>query len=244
MPDAADQLAEFKQPVTAANAACAASRLLEFDPQTFRDCFDREPFTLRHHLLGNSLFTLERLTALARFIEARPNQVYADAGVADLNQRWDQSQHPSASLAETVEKIAGNDTWIILRPLELDPAYQLVLNQCLSELRYGIGDDWGRPIWRENAIVFLTSSRRVSTHISIANAISSCNYRAKRRFTSSIARIAKYCPNQNSNATGQWTRTRHATSRSIRSARAPFACGPATACTFRSIARIGCRTTI
>ncbi|HLW72177.1 MAG TPA: cupin-like domain-containing protein [Candidatus Binataceae bacterium] len=165
MPDAAEWLSKLRQDTTAANqAAGAAARCLEFDPRIFRDCFDREPFAVHHHLAGNALFTLERLAALARFIEAQPNQVYADAGVADLNQRWDESAHPATSLAQTVEQIVGNDTWIILRPLELDREYRLLLNRCLDELRAGIGGDWGRPVWRENSIVFLTSPRRLSTY--------------------------------------------------------------------------------
>jgi len=165
MPDTAEQLSKVRTDPTAANGAMdAPARCLEFDPSTFRDCFDREPFALRHQLAGNSLFTLARLAEFARFVEAQPNQVYADAGVADLNQRWDQSAHPAASLAETVEQIAGNDTWIILRPLKLDPEFRALLNRCLNELRVGIGGDWGRPIWRENSIVFLTSPRRLSTY--------------------------------------------------------------------------------
>jgi hypothetical protein len=126
--------------------------------------FDRAPFAVRHNLAGHPLFAMDRLVELATFLASRPGETYVDVGVARVDQRWDESARPAASIREVIENLAQLDAWIILRKAELVPAYRVLLDECLAELRESFGGDWGRETLRENAIIFLTSPKRISTY--------------------------------------------------------------------------------
>jgi hypothetical protein len=145
-------------------ASPGSSHWIDCDLRLLRENFDRVPFAFRHNILDHPLFGIDRLTELGRFLESRPGEIYVDAGVSDVGQRWDQAARPAASLGEVIPKLASTDAWIILRKAELDPAYRLLLDQCLGELRALIGGDWGRPTQLDNAIIFMTSPRRLSTY--------------------------------------------------------------------------------
>lgn len=145
-------------------ASPGSSHWIDCDPGLLRENFDRMPFALRHNILDHPLFSTDRLTELARFLESRPGEIYVDVGVSQVGQRWDQAGRPAASLGEVIQKLASTDAWIILRKAELDPAYRLLLDQCLGELRALMGGDWGRPTRLDNAIIFMTSPRRLSTY--------------------------------------------------------------------------------
>ena len=151
-------------PLTTASRSTGSSHWIECDARTLRENFDRAPFALRHNILDHPLFSMDRLTELARFLESRPGEVYVDVGVSNVGQRWDQAARPAATIAEVINELANTDAWIILRKPELDPAYRLLLDQCLGELRDLKGGDWGRPTRLDNSIIFLTSPRRLSTY--------------------------------------------------------------------------------
>jgi hypothetical protein len=140
------------------------SRWIDCDPQTLRTNFDHVAFALKHNIIDHPLFSIARLGELARFLDSRPGETYVDVGVSHIGQRWDQSMQPAATLVEVVQQLADNDAWIILRKAELDPAYRRLLDQCLGELRALMGGNWSRPTRLENAIIFLTSPRRLSAY--------------------------------------------------------------------------------
>jgi PAS domain-containing protein len=149
---------------TATSPRPTSSRWIECDARTLQENFDRTPFALRHRIVDEPLFNMDGLTNLARFLESRPGEVYVDVGVSHVGQRWDQAARPILGVAELIHELAETDAWIILRKPELDPAYRLLLDQCLSELRELMGGDWGRPTRRDNSIIFITSPRRLSTY--------------------------------------------------------------------------------
>jgi hypothetical protein len=158
------KLVRPKTIVTVTPPRFLSSRLIECDAHTLRENFDRTPFALQHHIVEEPLFNMDRLTNLARFLESRPGEVFVDVGVSQVGQRWDQTGRPALGVGEVIHELAGTDAWIILRKPELDPAYRLLLDQCLSELRELMGGDWGRPTRLDNSIIFLTSPRRLSTY--------------------------------------------------------------------------------
>lgn len=141
-----------------------SSHWIDCDASILRENFDRSPFALRHNILNHPLFGSDRLSELARFLESRPGETYVDVGVSHVGQRWDQSAHAAASIGEVIHELAHTDAWIILRKAELDPSYRLLLDQCLAELRGLMGGVWGRPTRLDNAIIFMTSPRRLSTY--------------------------------------------------------------------------------
>ena len=147
-----------------ANGAASGSHWIECDPRELRENFDRSPFALRHNIAGHPLFRMERLLQLARFLEPRPDEYWVDVGVSHIDQRWDQTTHPSSSLTEVIDNLAQLDAWIVLRKAELDAEYRLLLDECMVELRQLMGGTWGRRTCRQNSIIFVTSPNRLSAY--------------------------------------------------------------------------------
>ncbi|HVN88427.1 MAG TPA: hypothetical protein VMT61_01295 [Candidatus Binataceae bacterium] len=137
---------------------------LEFDPAVLRESLDRKEFFLRHNIAGHPLFSMDRLRRLAAHLGELPGEFYVDAGISTAGQRWEEAERPEDKLTDIFDRLPYEDKWVVLRRAELDPEYRELLVKCLTELREGLGGSWGRPIWRENSIIFITSPNRISTY--------------------------------------------------------------------------------
>ena len=107
--------------------------LLEIDPVSFRENFDRHPFTIRHRLAGHPLFTLPRLVELARELPAEC--VEYNAGNLGVNQDPSLTPQTGLSVEETIRRIEENGSWMVLKYVERAPAYHALLEACLAEFR-------------------------------------------------------------------------------------------------------------
>ncbi len=155
-----------------ASATTAARPLLAIDRDKFRQNFNKRHFLLEHRLTGNALFALPRLIDLARDTAlTRPSDLYYDAGVTDVNEKWGQS--PAAfPVDETIKRIDTAGAWIALKGAEKDPAYAKLLDVCMSDILEVSGRDLERNMRRKEVIVFITSPNRLTTyHID-----SECNF--------------------------------------------------------------------
>jgi hypothetical protein len=66
---------------------------LLIDREKFRQNFNKRHFIFSHRLRGNPLFSLPRLIELARdTAQSRPEDLYYDAGVTDIDERWGPSR--------------------------------------------------------------------------------------------------------------------------------------------------------
>jgi hypothetical protein len=138
--------------------------MLDLRPETFNECFNKRHFVLRHELTGHPLFELPRLIELARDTAAnRADDLYYDAGVTDLNERWGTSpaQFP---VDETIRRIESAGAFIILKRAEHDPAYAVLLDRCMSDLLQVSGRELERKMRRREVIIFITSPRRITTY--------------------------------------------------------------------------------
>jgi hypothetical protein len=107
-------------------------RLLHVDAQAFRECFDRRPFMIGHHLVGNPLFDLPRLLRLAQTLPEA--DVEYNAGDIPVNQAPDSTPRTGLSAGETIRRIAQCKSWLVLKYVENDPDYRVLLHQCLAEV--------------------------------------------------------------------------------------------------------------
>jgi hypothetical protein len=140
-------------------------RLIKGDRQTFREKFNREPFTLSHNLASHPLLQMPPLTELACGLAARPGEVYVDVGVERIEQRWNETPRPSMPVDEVIANISESKAWIVLRRAELDARYGALLSRCMSELKDLNGGSWHHRLRVEqNAIIFISSPRRISTY--------------------------------------------------------------------------------
>jgi Cupin-like domain len=140
------------------------ARLIEIEPADFASQFNRKPFAVRHNLSTEPLLALESIKELARTLETRPGELYADIDVTRVEQRWDESSRPKASAASVIDDIAASNAWIIIRRAELDPRYRDLLERGMAEIRQASCGRLPQSLRKENAIIFVTSPRRISTY--------------------------------------------------------------------------------
>lgn len=139
-------------------------RMIELDRGVFREKFNRRHFVFRHHLSDHPLFQLPRLIELARSTAAtRADDLYYDAGVQDVQQRWGTAR-PPFPVDETIDRIENAGAWIALKRADSDPAYAALLDRCMSDILEVSGRELERKMRRKEAIVFVTSPNRLTTY--------------------------------------------------------------------------------
>jgi hypothetical protein len=120
---------------TAAAAAPAArpkGSWLELDPDAFRSHFDRHAYLFRHQLHGHPLFALPRLIELAKRLPER--YVEYNAGNVPVSQDWYKTPHTGLSPEETIRRIEECCSWMVLKRIDQDPEYRVLLNECLDQI--------------------------------------------------------------------------------------------------------------
>jgi hypothetical protein len=141
-----------------------ADRLINGDARDFRQLFNRTSFLFSHHLAGNQLFEVPRLVQLARSMGSRPEDLYYDAGDIKVNQRWDNTPPCDVPIEETIRRIQELGAWIILKRVNKDPDYAVVLDKCLAQVQDLIGADLRQLMKVREAIIFITSPNRVTAY--------------------------------------------------------------------------------
>jgi hypothetical protein len=138
--------------------------MLDLRPELFRECFNKRHFVLNHNLASEPLFDLPRLIELARDTATqRPSDLYYDAGVADINERWGNSP-AELPVDETIRRIQDAKAFIILKRAEHDPAYARLLDRCMSDILEVSGAELRKQMRRREVIIFITSPRRITTY--------------------------------------------------------------------------------
>lgn len=136
--------------------------------QTFLQNFNRCSFAFSHSLAGHPLFAMPRLVQLAMEVkqhpQARSDEVYFDTGDIKVNQRWSDTPRPRISAEEAIERIYTSRAWMVIRRSELVPEYRALLDECMSEIQTLLGLDLDVVMQVKNAIVFISSPRRITTY--------------------------------------------------------------------------------
>lgn len=138
------------------------SQLLAFDENEFTCHFGQEPFLIDHSLADHELFQLDRLVELCQSLP-KENVEY-NAGEIPVNLS-DHSLTPMNGLSpdETIRRIAECKSWLVMKYVETDPAYQQLLNDCLSLVR-----PYSEPIapgmTSPQAFIFVTSPGSITPY--------------------------------------------------------------------------------
>jgi hypothetical protein len=150
--------------VSSPAASQSRQPLLVIDREEFRQNFNKRHFILSHRLCGNPLLALPRLIELARDTAlSRPDDIYYDAGVTDLNQRWGTS--PAAfPVDETIRRIETAGAWIVIKGAVNHPAYAKLLADCMSDILEVSGPELDRNMRYKKVDIFVTSPNRVTTY--------------------------------------------------------------------------------
>jgi hypothetical protein len=119
--------------MTPAAAVLAQAPLHPIDPARFAADFNRRPFLIGHHLVGHPLFALPRLVELARRLPA--DRVEYNAGDLPVNLDPRFTPRTGLSVEETIRRIEECRSWMVLKNVERDPDYRVLLDACLDQLR-------------------------------------------------------------------------------------------------------------
>jgi len=106
---------------------------LAIDQATFNAQFARAPFLVPHRLTRHTLFSLASLVELSKRLPA--SQVEYNAGEVPVGLDPALTPRNGLSPEETIRRIAECRSWLVLKHVEHDPAYRLLLDYCLADVK-------------------------------------------------------------------------------------------------------------
>ena len=106
---------------------------LEIDPVELRTWFDEQAFRIGHTLSDHPLFGLDRLIELANTLP--PIEIEYNAGEVPIDHDPNLTPANGLSANETIRRIRECKSWLVLKRVERDPDYRVLLNACLDEVR-------------------------------------------------------------------------------------------------------------
>ena len=134
------------------------------DNTAFANDFDAKPFEFRHSFTSDHpLFARERLRQLLTN-PATKGGIYYDAGEIRVDQRWDSVPARNKPVEEVFDSLENAGAWIILRRVNLDPAYDGILQECMEEVKRLSGRRIDQDKKSQEAMIFLTSPNRVTSY--------------------------------------------------------------------------------
>jgi hypothetical protein len=148
----------------------ASNHLLEecwitTDAEELSSRFDREHFEITHSLAEHPLLQIPELMGLAeRTTRTRPDGIYYDAGDIKVDQRWDQMPNKQFSVVESIRRIETCGAWFLFKDVQNDPVYKSFLGIGWEKIKGKIGKHLESQIKREDALIFVTSPKRVATY--------------------------------------------------------------------------------
>ncbi|RZL89924.1 MAG: transcription factor jumonji JmjC domain-containing protein [Variovorax sp.] len=125
--------------VLAARTRQQAQRLLDFDPDVVRACYNQTPFLLKHRLTEHLGFSLPTLFGLCRRLPREQVKYRVGAIPGDTN--FDASFtrfSEGLTLDDVLERFEESKAYICVYNPERDPAYRPVLEGLLAEIAAGI----------------------------------------------------------------------------------------------------------
>ena len=155
-------VAELVAPVAsdATPALNPPARLLAgLDARVFDSHFNRLPFMIRHNMSHHELFSLPRLVQLAQALPAE--RVEYNSGKIPVNQDPALTPRNGLSMEETIRRIEECQSWLVLKNVERDPDYQVLLNACLDDIQ-PYTEKIAPRMMRREAYVFVSSPGSVT----------------------------------------------------------------------------------
>jgi|HubBroStandDraft_1064217.scaffolds.fasta_scaffold78154_2 hypothetical protein len=148
----------------------APERMIECNPEVFRQNFNRLPHEVQHTLAANPLFQLPALAVLAQQVAARENphypqgDIYIDRGAGQADAKAGLRDQQKNEITKLVEEIERGQTWIILKHIEREPGYREVFENCILDIIDLAGKEIVKDIKWFEATLFITSPNRVTDY--------------------------------------------------------------------------------
>ncbi|MEP7030063.1 MAG: cupin-like domain-containing protein [Pseudolabrys sp.] len=123
--------------MTMTTTMTAAAAIEAAEATAFTSAFPSRPFAIKHKLVGNPLFSLNSIVDLVRALPA--DSIEYNSGKVAIGQ--DANSVPVIDLdpAEVVRRIETCGAWMVLKGVEVHPAYRAVLEQTLLSVALANG---------------------------------------------------------------------------------------------------------
>jgi ribosomal protein L16 Arg81 hydroxylase len=111
--------------------------MIELDRSQARARFHRAPFAMRHGLAGHDLFTLRRLVELAKSMPR--DRIELNSGRLEPGVRPEDVPGIAMPAEDVIHRIENADAWLVIKGVELDPAYRALLHDFLNQVSSAAG---------------------------------------------------------------------------------------------------------
>lgn len=128
-----------------------------------RVALHHKPFRVTHPLAGHPLFTVEALIEVAKEARKLPGDLYADAGDVKITDKWGHIPMPDRPVEEVLNRIENAGAWIIMKHVEVDPAYAAVLKDFADFVAEVSAPDQRHLLNSPEMLVLITSPRRLTS---------------------------------------------------------------------------------
>lgn len=135
------------------------------DPDgSFRLNYNKSSFSFAHGLTGNPLFELQHLVDYARRLPPDPKFGLWSNGKVGVDDGWDASAGPRYSLHDTIANIAENNSFAMLKRVELDAAFGPTMRQLMERLADLVGPSLREDIVLGRGTLLIASPDRITSY--------------------------------------------------------------------------------
>ncbi|HEY4254057.1 MAG TPA: cupin-like domain-containing protein [Roseomonas sp.] len=120
----------------------------------------KQAFAAQHPLAGHPLFSIEALTKVAEDAAKRKDDIYVDVGDLSLADKWGTTPKPDMTIPQIIDRIETAGAWLVLKHVEANPAYKMLLDEYEAFVRDIAGPEGSRLLHNAEMLVFITSPRR------------------------------------------------------------------------------------
>lgn len=111
--------------------------IISLDPQVAATKFLKDAFTLKHHLVGNPLFALPRLVALAKTMPR--DHIEYNSGKVAVGVKAEDVPRIEKSPEEVIHSIETANAWMVIKRVEHDAEYRAILEAFVREANIAAG---------------------------------------------------------------------------------------------------------
>lgn len=104
------------------------------------------------------------MLGLARLLKRDSNNVVYDAGLIEVEDRWDRRPPKQVTLEEAMERIDSAGAWVILKHAESDPDYKTLMERIMSDIQRLSGRDLRKEAKNSEVQIMLTSPGRITPY--------------------------------------------------------------------------------
>jgi hypothetical protein len=143
----------------------AASPAFAFIDETwFESRYNRASFQFSHNLDSHRLFSMQSIIELANRRRDQPALAYWSSGRVGVGDSWATGTAYKASLQETLENIAVDDSLVMLRQVESDPQLGPFIGELMSAVMAAVGPRMALDVIRGRGTLLIASPHRITSY--------------------------------------------------------------------------------